>query len=84
MESRVRLVALRSQYRSVLKPLFRFINSAEARVSADDFVTLLVPEFIPRKWWQRVLHNQTSLLIRACALQRKDIVVISVPYHLKY
>jgi amino acid transporter len=80
----IRLVTLRSQYRSVMKPLFRFINSAEARVSENDFVTLLIPEFVTRKWWHRALHNQTSLLIKAYALSRKDIVVISVPYHLTH
>ncbi|PWK14864.1 APC family permease [Tumebacillus permanentifrigoris] len=80
----VRLVTMRSSYRSVLRPLFRFINSAEARVSENDFVTLLVPEFVTRKWWHRILHNQTSLLIKAWALHSKDIVVISVPYRLKH
>jgi amino acid transporter len=80
----VRLVTMRSSYRSVLRPLFRFINSAEARVSENDFITLLVPEFVTRKWWHRILHNQTSLLIKAWALHSKDIVVISVPYRLKH
>ncbi|MBL0385755.1 APC family permease [Tumebacillus sp. ITR2] len=79
----VRLVTLRSQYRSILRPLFRFVDSAEARVSENDFITLLVPEFVTRKWWHRILHNQTSLLIKAWALHSKDIIVISVPYRLK-
>ncbi|KEO81847.1 APC family permease [Tumebacillus flagellatus] len=80
----VRLVSIRSQYRSILRPLFRFIDSAEARVSEGDFVTLLVPEFITRRWWHRILHNQTSLLIKAWALHSRDIIVISVPYRLKH
>ena len=79
----IRLVTIRSQYRSVMRPLFRFINSAEARVNETDFVTLLVPEFVTHKWWHRFLHNQTSLLIKAWALHRRDVVIVTVPYHLK-
>ncbi|MGJ0464061.1 hypothetical protein ACR73N_09180, partial [Listeria monocytogenes] len=46
-------------------------------------LTVLIPQFIPRKGWQNVLHNQTSLLIRTRLLMKRDVVVSTYPYHLK-
>jgi hypothetical protein len=43
----------------------------------------LIPQFIPKKKWHNILHNQSSLLIRAVLLYRKDVIVTTVPYHLK-
>jgi hypothetical protein len=49
----------------------------------DDVVTVILPEFIPSRWWGHLLHNQTALLIKAALMFRKGIIVTSVPYHLK-
>ena len=49
----------------------------------DDVLSVILPEFIPSKWWQHLLHNQTALAIKAALLFRKGLVVISVPYHLE-
>ena len=46
-------------------------------------VTVVIPEFLPGKWWQHVLHNQTALLIKGTLLFRKNTVVVDVPYLLK-
>ena len=46
-------------------------------------VTVVIPEFLPSKWWQHVLHNQTALLIKGTLLFRKNTVVVDVPYLLK-
>jgi hypothetical protein len=46
----------------------------------DEMVTIVLPEFLPRRWWHHVLHNQTALLIKAALLFRKNIVVADVPY----
>ena len=48
----------------------------------DDVMTIILPEFIPAKWWQHLLHNQTALLIKAALLFSKGKMVLSVPYHL--
>src|SRR2546430_1468969 len=42
-----------------------------------------LPEFLPRRWWQHFLHNQTALLIKGALLFRKNTVVADVPYLLK-
>lgn len=49
----------------------------------DDFVTILLPEFVPARWWHHLLHNQRALLIKGALLFRKNTVVADVPYHLK-
>ena len=46
-------------------------------------VTIVIPEFVPARWWQHLLHNQTALLIKGALLFRKGVVVVDVPFHLK-
>jgi len=78
---RVRLVVLPSPFRSLMEPLLEYIEQAEAE-KTNDYVTVILPEFVPKRWWQHLLHNQTSLLIKGALLFRPNIVVTSVPYHL--
>jgi amino acid transporter len=79
----VRLIVLRSRYRSIIKPLIKFIETVEWRNSESDHITILIPQFIPKHGWQNILHNQTSLLIRAYLFRNKDVTVSTVPYHLQ-
>jgi len=46
-------------------------------------VTVLLPEFVPRRWWHHLLHNQSALLIKAALLFKPHTVVTSVPFHLR-
>ena len=78
----VPLVVLSSPYRSLLRPLLEYIDQIQSR-GADQMVTIVLPEFLPRKWWQHVLHNQTALLVKGALLFRRNIVVADVPYLLK-
>ncbi|MFD1774640.1 APC family permease [Paenibacillus rhizophilus] len=78
----VRLIVLRSRYRSIMRPLVKFIDTVEWKNAATDHITILIPQFITKHWWQAVLHNQTSVFIRTYLMNHKDIVVATVPYHL--
>jgi amino acid transporter len=78
---RVALVVLPSPYRSLMEPLLEYIEQAAAQKD-DDYVTVILPEFVPKRWWQHLYHNQTSLLIKGALLFRPSIVVTSVPFHL--
>ena len=78
---RVQLVVLPSPYRSVMDPLLRYIEGVEAE-RPDDYVTIILPEFVPKQWWQHLLHNQRALLIKGALLFRPNTVVTSVPFHL--
>ncbi|MGH7313889.1 MAG: APC family permease [Candidatus Rokuibacteriota bacterium] len=79
----VPLVVLSSPYRSLLRPLLEYLDQIQAR-GATQMVTIVLPEFLPRRWWQHFLHNQTALLIKGALLYRKNTVVADVPYLLKY
>ena len=78
----VPLVVLTSPYRSLLRPLLDYLDQIQSR-GDDQMVTIVLPEFLPRHWWQHVLHNQTALLVKGALLFRKNTVVADVPYHLK-
>jgi hypothetical protein len=78
----VPLVVLASPYRSLLRPLLEYIDQIQSR-GEDQMVTIVLPEFLPRRWWQHVLPNQTALLVKGALLFRRNIVVADVPYLLK-
>jgi amino acid transporter len=79
----VKLVVLPSPYRELTRPLLKYIKRLE-RQEHDDVITVVLPEFIPAKWWQHVLHNQSSLLLKGALLFKQGVIVTSVPYHLKH
>lgn len=81
--SGVNLVVLASPYRSLVRPLLNYIDRVKRRAQGD-VVTIVLPEFVPAKWWQNLLHNQNSLVLKGALLFRKGIVVTNVPYHLEH
>jgi amino acid transporter len=77
----VPLVVLTSPYRLLLAPLLEYVDHLLA-LGENHMVTIVIPEFIPARWWQQLLHNQTALLIKGALLFRRNVVVTDVPYHL--
>jgi len=75
------LVVLRSPYRSVVGPLLECVDRLQQE-APDALITIILPEFLPVRWWQQLLHNQTALLIKGALLFRRGIIVTDVPYHL--
>ncbi|OGK83667.1 MAG: amino acid permease [Candidatus Rokubacteria bacterium GWA2_73_35] len=75
----VPLVVLTSPYRSLLRPLLEYLDQIQGR-GDDQMVTIVLPEFLPRHWWQHLLHNQTALLVKGALLFRRNTVVADVPY----
>jgi hypothetical protein len=78
----VKLIILPSPYRELTRPLLRYIYRVD-RQRDDDMVTVVIPEFVPKRWWQHLLHNQSSLLLKAALLFKENVVVTNIPYHLK-
>lgn len=78
----VPLKVLHSPFRSITKPLISFIGE-DACQHKDSITTIVLPEFVPRAWWQQLLHNQTALLLKGKLLFARNIVVTSVPHHLR-
>jgi amino acid transporter len=77
----VPLVVLESPYRSLMEPLLDYIAVIE-KDQPDGFVTIVLPEFVPARWWHHLFHNQSALRIKGALLFRKNTVVTSVPFHL--
>jgi amino acid transporter len=82
------LVVLPSPYRSTMEPLMRFLEHTDAEHNDGQLATLVLPEFVPARWWQALLHNQTAWLIKAALLYRRretglPRVVIDVPYYIR-
>jgi amino acid transporter len=77
-----RLVVLDSPFRSLLEPLLEYIDQVE-RERSNAYITVVLPEFVPARWWHHLLHNQRALLIKGALLFRPNVVVTSVPFHLR-
>jgi amino acid transporter len=77
----VPLVVLESPYRSIVSPLLEYIDRLD-RDKPGPYLTVVLPEFVPARWWHHLLHNQTAFLIKAALLFRPGKITISVPYHL--
>jgi amino acid transporter len=77
----VELVVLESPYRSLMEPLLEYIEDVQRR-DPHGYVTVILPEFVPRRLWQHLLHNQHALLIKGALLFMPNVVVTSVPFHL--
>ena len=82
------LVMLPSPYRSVVGPLLDFLDQTDQQHNDGRQAAVVLPEFVPAKWWQALLHNQTSWLIKAALLYNRrekgfQRVIIDVPFHLK-
>ena len=54
---------------------------ARDRVDPDDVITVVLPEYVARWPWERLLHNQSAQRLKKVLLERANAVVIEVPYH---
>ncbi len=77
-----------SPFRSVVGPLIDFLDETDQEHNDGQQAVVVLPEFVPAKWWQGLLHNQTTWLIKTALIYgRRNLgyqrVIIDVPYHLK-
>jgi len=75
----VPLVVIPSPYRSVLRPLVEYVENLRM-VTPGELVTIVVPEIVPKKWWEHLLHNKTAFYIRTAFLFKPNVVVTTVPF----
>lgn len=79
----VPLVVVESPYRALTGPFLAYLDVLELShvPDAEGPITIVViPEFVPRHWWERVLYNQSTAELRRALLGRPDTVVMTVPY----
>ena len=82
LKTDVSLVIIESPYRSLVGPLLTYLDELQDQAPSAT-LTVVLPEYVPRHWWEQILHNQTAFRIKAALLFRPGTVVISVPYHLE-
>ncbi|MFL5676649.1 MAG: APC family permease [Chloroflexota bacterium] len=73
------LVIVESPFRSLVQPLVRFLEDA-AQEHPDDVVVVLLPEYVPRHWWERFLYNENGQRIERGLIGHANILVAAVPY----
>ena len=76
----VRLVILDSPYRLMLEPVLDYIGYITAQRQPNETITIVVPQFVPRHWFDQLLHSQTAMLLRLVMLSKPGVVVTDVPY----
>ncbi|MDB7101228.1 MULTISPECIES: APC family permease [Enterococcus] len=80
----VRLSIVHSSYRSIQNPILRYVDIVSKNAAKQNYTTtVLIPQFVPNRRWQNILHNQTSLRLRLRLSWRENIVVSTYSYHLK-
>jgi amino acid transporter len=77
----VPLAVLPSPYRSVLRSLLEFIEQVLQK-DQECWVTVVIPEILPARWWQNILHNQRALMLKGALLFKERVILTDVPYHL--
>jgi hypothetical protein len=40
----------------------------------------VIPEYVARSWWERILYNQSANRLRRALIGRPHTVVVGVPY----
>ena len=83
------LVVLDSPYRSTVGPLLAYLDEVDRRDPERGTAVVVLPQFVPARWWHHLLHNQTALLIRTVLTYRRALagishVIIDVPYYLEH
>ena len=79
----VPLVVVESPYRALIAPLVAYLDVLDRSWPPDQeapITFVLIPEYVARSWWERVLYNQAAKQLRATLLGRSHTVVINIPY----
>ena len=85
----VPLVVLPSPYRSIIGPFIDFLDKTDFENNDGQQAAVILPEFVPARWWQSLMHNQTAWLLKAALLYHRKMdkfprVIIDVPYYLRH
>jgi amino acid transporter len=70
-----------SPYRALMPPLLKYLDAIDRGGPGRPIIVVLA-EFVPRHWWEALLHNQTALLLKLRLFVRRNTAVLDVPYHL--
>jgi amino acid transporter len=83
----VPLVVVSSPYRSIVGPILEYLDRTDQASGDGQLASIVLPEFVPARWWQHLLHNQTAWLLKLALLYRrrrmgKVRAIIDIPLYL--
>jgi amino acid transporter len=78
----VPLLSIESPYRAFVAPMLAYVESVE-RAEPDVRITVVLPHFVPRHWWERFLHDQDALGLKPHLRKRPRVGVVDFPYRLE-
>ena len=79
----VPLVVVESPYRALVGPLLAYLDVLDSAWPPDKqapITFVVIPEYVARHWWERILYNQAAKRLRTVLLGRPHTVVVAVPY----
>lgn len=76
----VPLTIIESPYRSLTRPLLQYLTELR-KAERVDYVTVVLPEYVPDTWWEHLLHGQSAQFLKLQLLFQPGFVVTSVPCH---
>jgi hypothetical protein len=79
----VPLVVVESPYRALTGPLLAYLDVLDSAWPPDKpepITFVVIPEYVARSWWERLLYNQSAKHLRRILLGRPHTVVVNVPY----
>ena len=77
------LVLVESPYRALVGPLVAYLDVLDRAWPPDKpapITFVVLPEYVARHWWERILYNQTAKRLKAALIDREHTVVADVPY----
>lgn len=74
------LIVEEAPYRNVNEMLLTYVDRRQAELHEHQMLTVVLPQFVIPKWWHNLLHNQTSLRLKASLVRRRNVAVVTIPY----
>lgn len=88
MNFKIPLIILSSPYRSIMNPFLEFLTEIDEREPEKGEAVVIMPSFVPGKFWQNILHNQTAAILKTSLLYKKRAseqtrIIVEIPYQMK-
>ena len=79
----VPIFIVESPYRAVIGPVLAYLDVLDKAWPPDKeapITIVVLPEYVARHWWERLLYNQTARRLKQAILGREHTVIADVPY----
>jgi hypothetical protein len=76
----VPLLIIESPYRAFVAPMLAYLERLDEQ--EDQRITVILPTFVAKHWWERILHNRDVVRLRPFLKGRPGLLVVDFPYKL--